>query len=531
MTPPSGGRIAPRDKQIAPPCQRGTIFSTIATPRTQTILMRTLQELSFDNTWLTLPPTLWARVQPQGIREPRLVSFNAAAAALLNLDPAAARDPSFLAFAAGHALPQGCAPLAQKYTGHQFGVYNPNLGDGRGLLLGEVRTHQTPADGDLTQKWDLHLKGAGTTPFSRGADGRAVLRSSIREYLCSEAMHGLGIPTTRALCVVTGSDIVQRERPEPVATLLRMSESHVRFGHFEYLFYTQQHAALAQLADYVIAHHYPEHRGKPARHALLLRDVIARTASMIAQWQAVGFNHGVMNTDNMSILGATFDYGPFAFFDAYDARYICNHSDYDGRYAFHRQPAIGLWNLNALAHALSPLIAQEQLPELLQGYEGILTATFAAEMRAKLGLREIHADEATLLQQLFDMLQTNAVDYPIFFRKLCDFCPGETNDSLRNDIIDRQQFDLWAALYSTCLQAENSDNAERAIRMRRKNPKYVLRNWVAQTAITAANTGDFTRVNQILQLVQQPFDEWPQHEHFAAIPPDWGKQLEISCSS
>ncbi len=404
--------------------------------------MRTLRELNFDNTWLTLPPTLWARVQPQGIADPRLVSFNADAAALIDLDPSSAQNPDFLAFASGNIVLPGCAPLAQKYTGHQFGVYNPDLGDGRGLLLGEVRNARDGSGGgsgggSCEKKWDLHLKGAGTTPFSRGADGRAVLRSSIREYLCSEAMHGLGIPSTRALCIVAGSETVRREEMEPVATLIRMSESHVRFGHFEYLFYTQQHDALAQLADYVVGHHYPEHIGKPDRHALLLRDVIARTAAMIAHWQAVGFNHGVMNTDNMSILGVTFDYGPFAFFDAYDARYICNHTDHDGRYAFHRQPAIGLWNLNALAHALSPLIPHAQLVELLQGYEGILVATFAAKMRAKLGLRQTQAGDEVLLQELFDMLQANAVDYPVFFRRLCDFRPGEPNDLLRNDIIDR----------------------------------------------------------------------------------------------
>lgn len=490
--------------------------------------MRTLRELQFDNTWLTLPSTLWSSVQPQGIAEPRLVSFNADAAALIDLDASAAQDPDFLAFASGNLVLPGCAPLAQKYTGHQFGVYNPDLGDGRGLLLGEVRNLR---DGSAGKKWDLHLKGAGTTPFSRGADGRAVLRSSIREYLCSEAMHGLGIRTTRALSIVTGSETVRREEMEPVATLIRMSESHVRFGHFEYLFYTQQHDALAQLADYVIAYHYPEHIGKADRHALLLRDVIARTAAMIAQWQAVGFNHGVMNTDNMSILGVTFDYGPFAFFDTYDARYICNHTDHAGRYAFHRQPAIGLWNLNALAHALSPLIPHEQLVELLQGYEGMLVATFAAKMRGKLGLQQTQVGDEVLLQELFDMLQANAVDYPVFFRRLCDFRAGEPNDFLRNDIIDRARFDAWAALYAARLQAENSNDQTRAADMRQVNPKYVLRNWVAQTAIDAAKQGDFGVVNDVLKLVQQPFAEWPQHERYAALPPDWGRQMEISCSS
>lgn len=495
--------------------------------------MRALQELVFDNTWLTLPPSLWARVNPQGLRDPRLVSFNAEAAQLLGLDPAVADDPDFTAFASGNLVLPGSAPLAQKYTGHQFGVYNPDLGDGRGLLLGEVRNAACSTDG---RKWDIHLKGAGTTPFSRGADGRAVLRSSIREYLCSEAMHGLGIPSTRALCLVTGSDTVWRESPERGATLIRLSETHTRFGHFEYLFYSQQTAALTQLADYVITHHFPAHVGNPDRYALLLRDVIARTARMIAHWQAAGFNHGVMNTDNMSILGVTFDYGPFAFFDEYDAQRICNHSDHAGRYAFHRQPQIGLWNLHALAQAFSPLVPREQLIELLQGYEGILTDTFSTRMNGKLGLRESHPGDPSLLQELFDLMQESKVDYPHFFRQLCNIVTDTGNtatpaNNLRDHITNRERFDVWLARYRARLVAEGSVDQERAARMRRVNPKYVLRNWLLQVAIDKANSGDYSEVNLLLKVAQQPFDEWPRHERLAALPPDWSKHMEISCSS
>lgn len=483
--------------------------------------MATLTDLQFDNTWLQLPAPLWSRVQPTGLGNPQLVSFNPAAAALIDLDPATGTAPGFIAMASGNHLLPGMAPLAQKYTGHQFGVYNPDLGDGRGLLLGEVRTR-------AGQKWDLHLKGAGTTPYSRGADGRAVLRSSIREYLCSEAMHGLGIASTRGLSVVAGSDTVWREQPERAATLIRMAESHVRFGHFEFLYHRQQFDALAQLADHVIAHHFPALAGRADRHALLLREVVERTARMIARWQAVGFNHGVMNTDNMSILGLTFDYGPFAFFDEYDAGFICNHSDHAGRYAFNRQPAVGLWNLNALAHAFSPLVPREQLVELLQGYEGILVQEFSALMHAKLGLATQQADDDRLVQELFDLLQASAADYPQFFRKL-----GEPAGAaaLRDDIVDRARFDAWAARYQARLAAEHSNDAERSARMRRTNPKYVLRNWVAQTAIDAAGQGDFSVVNDVLKLVQAPFDDWPELARYAAPPPDWGRRMEISCSS
>jgi uncharacterized protein YdiU (UPF0061 family) len=483
-----------------------------------------LDTLPIEHAWTRLPASLWAAVAPRGLGEPRLVSSNPACAALIGLDPAQLQTSEFLALASGNAVPPGWRPVAQKYTGHQFGVYNPDLGDGRGLLLAEVRC----PDG---HRRDLHLKGAGQTPFSRGSDGRAVLRSSIREYLCSEAMHGLGIPTTRALCVVHGSDVVWREQPETCATVIRVAETHVRFGHFEYLHYSKQHDALRALADFVINEHFPEHTGKEDRHALLLRDVIARTARMIAQWQAAGFNHGVMNTDNMSILGVTFDYGPFAFFDEYDATYICNHSDHGGRYAFHRQPQVGLWNLNALAHAFSTLVPREQLVELLQGYEGILVATFTDEMRARLGLAVAAAGDADLIQEFLDLLHESHADYPTFLRALCDFRCGERADALRDNIVNRERFDRWALRYCERLAAENSNDSERAARMKRVNPKYVLRNWLLQVAIDKAKAGDHSGVDELLMVMQKPFDEWPQHAHLAAAPPDWGRRMEISCSS
>ncbi|MFP5384310.1 MAG: protein adenylyltransferase SelO [Gammaproteobacteria bacterium] len=486
--------------------------------------MRALAELVFDNTWRRLPETLWADVAPRGLRDPKLVDFNPEVAQLLDLDPAVADTTGFLAIASGNGRLPGMQPLAQKYTGHQFGVYNPQLGDGRGLLLGEIRNKR----GD---KFDLHLKGAGTTPWSRGADGRAVLRSTIREYLCSAAMQGLGIPSTRALAITTGSDVVWREEAERCAMLIRVSASHLRFGHFEYLFHSRQHEALAQLADYAIEHHFPEHAGKPDRHARLLRDIVARTARLIAHWQAVGFNHGVMNTDNMSILGETFDYGPFAFFDEYDARLVCNHSDEAGRYAFHRQPAIGLWNLNALAHAFSALVPREELVEALQRYQRIQNTHFMEIMRAKLGIRTMEPGDDVLLQDLLDLLQENALDYTVFFRKLCDFRIDGLNTGLRNDVIDRARFDAWARRYAARLRCEKSIDEERAARMRRSNPKFILRNWVAQVAIEKAAAGDYSEVALLRQVLQSPCEEWPELEHLAQPPPDWGRRMPISCSS
>ncbi len=326
--------------------------------------MRTLETLQFDNTFARLPEVFYAKVTPTPLKSPFLVAFNPDAAALLDLDPEEARRPEFAGCLAGHYLPPGSEPLAMVYAGHQFGAYVSRLGDGRAILLGEVRNSRG-------EKWDLHLKGAGLTPFSRDDDGRAVLRSCIREYLCGEAMHGLGIPTTRALCVVGSEEEVLREQVETGATLLRLAPSHVRFGHFEFFYWRRQFDHLKTLADYVLAQHFPELVGRPDSYARFYHEAAVRTARLIAEWQAVGFAHGVMNSDNMSVLGMTLDYGPFGFLDAYDPAFICNHSDHQGRYAFHNQPDIGYFNLRCLAQALTPLAPDEAIKAGLDAYEAV----------------------------------------------------------------------------------------------------------------------------------------------------------------
>src|SRR5262245_37901908 len=289
---------------------------------------RSLETLSFDNTYACLPEAFYAKLNPTPFSEPPyLVNFNPAAAELIDLDPNEVKRPEFAGVFGGSLLVPGMAPLAMIYAGHQFGVYVPQLGDGRAILLGEVKNERG-------EKWDLHLKGAGLTPFSRDGDGRAVLRSTIREYLCSEAMQALGIPTTRALCIVGSDDKVYREQVETGATLLRMAPSHVRFGTFEIFYYRKQYDWLKVLADFVIDGHFAHLRGATDKYARFFVEVVERTANLIARWQAVGWAHGVMNTDNMSIIGLTLDYGPFGFMDNYDAGFICNHSDHNGRYAF-----------------------------------------------------------------------------------------------------------------------------------------------------------------------------------------------------
>ena len=315
--------------------------------------MKTLDTLTFNNRLAQLSADFYTLVQTQPLSDPYLISYSPAAAAVLDLDPAVFQDPHTTQVFAGNTCLPGMQPLAMLYAGHQFGHYVPQLGDGRAMLLGEVQSAHN-------QHWEWHLKGAGTTPYSRHADGRAVLRSSIREYLASEAMAGLGIPTTRALCLVGSDSPVYREQPETAATVLRMAPSFVRFGSFEVFFYRQQFHHLKTLADYVIQHDFLSLAAAPQPYLALLHEVIQRTADLFAAWQLVGFAHGVLNTDNMSILGLTLDYGPFGFLDNYDPNFICNHSDQEGRYAFAAQPSIGLWNLRCLAQALLPLLDADQ---------------------------------------------------------------------------------------------------------------------------------------------------------------------------
>lgn len=486
---------------------------------------KTLEQLHFDNSYARLPEGFYSRVLPTPVGEPYVVSFNPAAAELIDLNPAQARQEDFAPIFAGQKRLSGSEPIAAVYAGHQFGVYVPQLGDGRAILLGEVRN-------EAGQRWDLQLKGAGPTPYSRGFDGRAVLRSTIREYLCSEALHGLGIPTTRALCIVGSDAPVYREQVETSATLLRMAPSHVRFGSFEYFSHSGQHDRLRQLADYVIEHHYPEFAGIVERYALFFAEVVVRTARLIAQWQAVGFAHGVMNTDNMSILGLTIDYGPFGFLDAYEPGFICNHSDTWGRYAFNRQPNIALWNLGCLAQALLPLVDQEALQAALDGYGSICTQNYAELMRRKLGLREARPEDEELVRDLLDLMARWGMDYTNTFRALGRFRQGGDNTALRDRFIDRAAFDAWAGRYAKRLAAENSDDAERKSRMERANPKYILRNYLVQTAIDRATQDkDFSEIDRLLDLLRDPYEERPEMEIYAEEPPEWGRHLEVSCSS
>ncbi|WP_422842511.1 protein adenylyltransferase SelO [Acidovorax sp. M2(2025)] len=479
--------------------------------------------LAWNHRFAALGTDFYTELRPTPLPAPHWVGTSSAVARLVGLDPDWLTSDAALQAFAGNTLLPGSRPLATVYSGHQFGVWAGQLGDGRAILLGET-----------AQGWEIQLKGAGRTPYSRMGDGRAVLRSSIREYLCSEAMHGLGVPTSRALCITGSAAPVQRETVETASVVTRVARSFVRFGHFEHFAARDLADPLRTLADYVVDRYYPECRASAAfggnPYAALLNAVSERTARLMAQWQAVGFCHGVMNTDNMSILGLTIDYGPFQFLDAFVPGHICNHSDTQGRYAYNRQPNVAYWNLFCLAQALLPLIGDAELAQdALESYKTVFPAEFMARMRAKLGLASARDGDAALIDGILDLLARNAVDYPIFWRRLSHAVQAGDFEPVRDLFADRAAFDRWLLSYSELLALYG--RAPAALLMLKTNPKFVLRNHLGEQAIRAAKLGDFSEVQTLLRLLERPFDEHPGHDAYAAFPPEWASSIEISCSS
>jgi uncharacterized protein YdiU (UPF0061 family) len=488
--------------------------------------------LRWIHSFAQLGPTFYTELPPTPLPASHLVGLSERLARDLGLDPDRLAAPESVAALTGSQPLAGARPLATVYSGHQFGVWAGQLGDGRALLLGEAQTAAGPQE--------IQLKGAGPTPYSRMGDGRAVLRSSIREFLCSEAMAGLGVPTTRALAVTGSPAPVRRETMETAAVVTRLAPSFIRFGHFEHFAATGQTGPLQQLADYVIDRFYPQCRDGQARERLggsavaaFLEQVSERTAALMAQWQAVGFCHGVMNTDNMSILGLTLDYGPFQFLDGFNPGHICNHSDASGRYAYNRQPNVAYWNLHALAQALLPLIVEQDVAIAAVGaYARVLPQALQARMQAKLGLVRTLEDDRALIDDALKLLAAGRVDYTVFWRRLSDHVAGGPADPVRDLFIDRGTLDDWLGRYETRrnLEADGGDGA--GARMRAVNPKYILRNHLGELAIRQAQAGDFSGVARLLTVLQDPFDEHPDHqEAYAGLAPDWASSIEISCSS
>jgi serine/tyrosine/threonine adenylyltransferase len=487
-----------------------------------------------------LGSTFFTRLPAAPLPAPYLVGFSADTAALLGLPARLAAEPGFTELFAGNTTrdwPAEALPYAAVYSGHQFGVWAGQLGDGRALTLGELEH----AGG----RYDVQLKGAGRTPYSRMGDGRAVLRSSIREFLCSEAMHHLGIPTTRALCVIGSDQPIRREELETAAVVTRVAPSFVRFGHFEHFYSNDKIDTLRALADHVIERFYPACKEADDPYLALVNEAVLSTADLMAQWQAVGFCHGVMNTDNMSILGLTIDYGPFGFIDGFDANHICNHTDSGGRYAYRMQPQVAYWNLFCLAQGLLPLIgaqheesvrserAIEDAQRVLEGFRARFAPALEGRMRAKLGLETERPGDDALVNQLFDIMHANRADFTLTFRHLAQIRKHDASgDTAARDLfLDRAAFDAWANQYRKRLSDEARDDASRAIAMNRVNPKFILRNHLAETAIRHAKEKDFTEVERLAAVLRRPFDEQPEHAAYAALPPDWATSLEVSCSS
>ena len=491
----------------------------------------------------------YSRVTPTRVAQPRLAAYSLEVATLLGLSAADMHAPEFAAVFGGNTLIEGMQPFAANYGGHQFGNWAGQLGDGRAITLCEVVNAQG-------ERYEVQLKGAGPTPYSRTADGRAVLRSSIREFLCSEAMHHLGIPTTRALSlVVTGEEVVRdmfydgRAAPEPGAIVCRVAPSFVRFGNFELPSSRGDTALLERLVDFTIARDFPAlaagHADVHERRAAWFAEVCERTARLVAQWLRVGFVHGVMNTDNMSILGLTIDYGPYGWIDDFDLDWTPNTTDATGRrYRFGHQVNVAYWNVTRLAAALAPVFPRvESLEEGLQRFIDAYTAADRANAAAKLGLAPSGDADVALMHELYGLLQQGEVDMTLFFRALADVDPSAPSlaplaaafyDPARQAATSAS-FDAWLARYAARVREDALDPVARRASMNRANPRYVLRNYLAQQVIDRAEQGDYAGIDELLDVMRHPYDDQPGREAFAQKRPDWARDRAgcsmLSCSS
>ncbi|MGW8195878.1 MAG: protein adenylyltransferase SelO [Desulforhopalus sp.] len=530
---------------------------------------QSLETLNFDNRFVENLPAdperknfrrqvsgaCYSRVNPTRVAKPRLAGYSREVAEILDLSTAECNRPLFTEIFAGNRLLDTMDPFAMCYGGHQFGTWAGQLGDGRAINLGEVVNHRG-------ERWTLQLKGAGLTPYSRSADGLAVLRSSIREFLCSEAMFHLGIPTTRALSLITTGESVLRDilydghpRYEPGAVVCRVSPSFLRFGNFEILTARGETALLRKLVDYTIQTDFP-HLGAPSVPTYIqwFREICQTTAIMIIHWMRVGFVHGVMNTDNMSILGLTIDYGPYGWLEGFDANWTPNITDAHGRrYRFSNQPHIGQWNLLQLANAIYPLVQRaEPFQEALGHYNDTFENGWNDTMAEKLGFSSFDADtDDALIGELLELLQLTETDMTIFFRNLATVSTRQEANSQEGEIpaalIDayynpedlskefKNRLGRWVTRYRLRLESDTCSEKERRQRMNRVNPKYVLRNYLAQQAIDKAENGDFSMVEELLDLVRKPYDDQPDRQHFAMKRPEWARNKPgcsmLSCSS
>ena len=530
-------------------------------------MAKSFQELGVKNGFAdSLPRDFYTFLPMQGLRDPQLIHVNQHVAAALGIETELALSPEFLAVMAGQQELPGGKTLAAVYSGHQFGVWAGQLGDGRAHLLGDIQADNT----ECSTRWEIQLKGAGLTPYSRMGDGRAVLRSSLREYLCSAAMQGLGIPTTLALSIVASEDRVRRETMETAAIISRVAPSFVRFGSFQHWQAQNRPDLMQTLLHYVVDNFYPEitqslgatdaasqHSDAssantasgassqsnvvPEQSALLddkavafLQEIVRRTASLIADWQTVGFVHGVMNTDNMSILGLTLDYGPFAFIDRFKMDYVANHSDGEGRYAWHRQPSIGLWNLYQLANALALIVQnKDRLKAALDTYEHEFSLAFKTKMQAKLGFAQWSARESELLDLWWELLQRQHADFTLAFRHLSKAWrePADFIALFHRPERAQEWLDEYHQYVQSAEQLSRLSNEVREKSMNQVNPLYILRTWRAQEAIEQVQAGNLSYLDRLMQVLDNPYVEQQDADAWAGLPPSWSEDLHLSCSS
>ncbi len=520
----------------------------------------TMRDLRFDNRFLAELPgdpeegprrrqvlhACWSRVMPTPVAAPKLLAYSREVADLLGLSEEDVSSPTFASVFGGNGLLPGMEPYAACYGGHQFGHWAGQLGDGRAITLGETIN-------DKGERWELQLKGAGPTPYARRADGRAVLRSSIREFLCSEAMHHLGVPTTRALSLVaTGEEVIRdmfydgHPRPEPGAVVCRVAPSFIRFGNFEIFTARDDQATLEKLVAFTIARDFPEIEGEAAeQRARWFDEVCVRTARMVAHWMRVGFVHGVMNTDNMSILGLTIDYGPYGWIDNFDFGWTPNTTDADTRrYRFGQQPRIAQWNLSCLAGALAPLFeTTAPLEAGLNHFADVYNTESRAMTAAKLGFQRFRDEDDALVSELYTLMQQAEVDMTLFFRGLAAVdLEAPSLHSLEEAFYDEELrsqyeagFGAWLQRYAARLRDDDMPPDMRRAQMNAVNPRFVLRNYLAQEAIDRAEAGDVSRVHTLLEVLRRPYDDQPQHAEFAQRRPEWGRNKAgcsmLSCSS
>jgi uncharacterized protein YdiU (UPF0061 family) len=519
-------------KMSEKPSIRGQRPKTIVYSPSAPIFKPMTVHFPFQNTYAALPPSFFARVAPTPVASPRLIKLNRPLAVHLGLDPDLLDSPEGAEILAGKRVPDGADPIAMAYAGHQFGHFVPQLGDGRAILLGEV------IDAEGVRR-DIQLKGSGPTPFSRRGDGRAALGPVLREYIVSEAMAALGIPTTRSLAaVITGEDVM-REMPLPGAVLTRVASSHIRVGTFQFFAARSDTEGVRRLADHVIARHYPQaaEAGRPYR--ALLEAVIARQADLVARWLLVGFIHGVMNTDNTSISGETIDYGPCAFMDHYDPAKVFSSIDEMGRYAYANQPRIALWNLTRLAECLLPLLdddkdkAIEQAQAVLGEFAEQFTAAYQAGLRKKIGLFTARDGDEALVQDLLDAMARNQADFTLTFRRLSDATRVPDGDTeVRPLFADPAAYDEWAARWRQRTAGEPQAPAERQAAMRSVNPAFIPRNHRIEAVIEAAvNRDDFAPFEELVAVLANPFEDQPAFAAYADPPEPHQRVLQTFCGT